>query len=365
MLLLLLSWTGTAVAWITHDDHVALLDRAHGMDFGGQDQSNVKMLSCRYDPNANVYNEKYVPYQAWGGGSVFQHEVNRSLKKLGLPDLWKRQDYTSMKVLAQHEQLLDVLKEFSERINIPYWLLGGGLIGVGRHKSLVPWDRDLDFCIPNVSLSIIEAAYAGVEKIKLGNMTAMVLESSKHPGEKFLLVYSAQAGSVSLILYAPGSGSKAEMVTMFCGKPEHLSLGLPVRRIEVGNTTANIPRFPMQWLQKVDAYREVDNATMVQGIGFTCEVCSGFAADDACPVDDLLCSGRNVSGSFEQYIFESKGSKPFDCKCRRQEFKQLSNCKPSHENLSHGNLTITMRFSRSPQDGTSLHEYDYSDDYSE
>lgn len=50
-----------------------------------------------------------------------------------------------------HSILISIAKEFHNicvRHNIPYYMLGGTMLGAVRHKGFIPWDDDMDFGIP-------------------------------------------------------------------------------------------------------------------------------------------------------------------------------------------------------------------------
>ena len=48
-------------------------------------------------------------------------------------------------------ELLEVIDKICEENNLVYWLDSGTLLGAARHKGFIPWDDDLDICVPRES----------------------------------------------------------------------------------------------------------------------------------------------------------------------------------------------------------------------
>ena len=60
-----------------------------------------------------------------------------------------------MKEIKSHDEihhiLLGIASAFTkicDRHGIPYFMLGGTMLGAVRHKGFIPWDDDMDFSIP-------------------------------------------------------------------------------------------------------------------------------------------------------------------------------------------------------------------------
>lgn len=57
----------------------------------------------------------------------------------------------SLNIEDIHTILLQIAKEFHQicvKHDIPYYMLGGTMLGTIRHKGFIPWDDDMDFGIP-------------------------------------------------------------------------------------------------------------------------------------------------------------------------------------------------------------------------
>lgn len=56
-----------------------------------------------------------------------------------------------MDIIEMHSFTLEIGKCFHnicKELNIPYYMLGGTMLGAVRHKGFIPWDDDMDFGIP-------------------------------------------------------------------------------------------------------------------------------------------------------------------------------------------------------------------------
>lgn len=68
-----------------------------------------------------------------------------------------------MKPITDIKELQSILKEIAicfvdicERHHIPYYMLGGTMLGAIRHKGFIPWDDDMDFGVPRQYFSYLK-----------------------------------------------------------------------------------------------------------------------------------------------------------------------------------------------------------------
>lgn len=58
-------------------------------------------------------------------------------------------------------ELLDELDRFCKANGLTYYAFGGTLIGAVRHQGFIPWDDDLDVCMPKKDYDILIKKYDG------------------------------------------------------------------------------------------------------------------------------------------------------------------------------------------------------------
>lgn len=46
-------------------------------------------------------------------------------------------------------QIMDQIHKIALKHNIPYYLAGGAMLGAIRHQAIIPWDDDIDLCVPS------------------------------------------------------------------------------------------------------------------------------------------------------------------------------------------------------------------------
>ena len=80
-----------------------------------------------------------------------------------------------------HQHLLDMAVLFDAictKHNIPYYMLGGTMLGAIRHKGFIPWDDDMDFGVPREYYSQLEQIMT--EELKGSHYHYSTVNNSKH-----------------------------------------------------------------------------------------------------------------------------------------------------------------------------------------
>ena len=63
--------------------------------------------------------------------------------------------------------MLVYFRDFCEKNNLTFWLIGGGLIGALREGGFVPWDDDVDVMLPREDYEKLPSLWRSVSEILL------------------------------------------------------------------------------------------------------------------------------------------------------------------------------------------------------
>lgn len=68
----------------------------------------------------------------------------------------------SVKVKLQHRELqlsllyiLNIFTALCDKNGLQYWLDAGTFLGAVRHKGFIPWDDDIDLCMPRKDYDLL------------------------------------------------------------------------------------------------------------------------------------------------------------------------------------------------------------------
>lgn len=117
----------------------------------------------------------------------------------------------SILIQAQYVMLRisKVIATIFEDNNIPYWLIGGTLLGAVRHKGFIPWDDDMD-------LGILQEDYdRAVEVLKKNLPQDLFLQTLETDPEYDLTWIKVKDNNSIIKEYKPGNYHKGIFVDIF------------------------------------------------------------------------------------------------------------------------------------------------------
>jgi len=154
--------------------------------------------------------------------------------------------------LAEVKRLeLDVLRDvasFCERNGLRYFLAYGTLLGAVRHRGFIPWDDDVDICMPRSDYETFLSTYAPVK-----NSFCRLISSvrDRHYGLTFAKVYDCRTVVREELYRKDGAGGYGVYVDVFpfdgiAGRRQWLVGHLLQKALNVKNATFGTGRSPLK-----------------------------------------------------------------------------------------------------------------------
>lgn len=99
-----------------------------------------------------------------------------------------------------HRELIKIATIFDQLCkshNIPYYMLGGTMLGAIRHKGFIPWDDDMDFGIPRPYYK----RFVQVAKENLPNKYGIITNENSHAFKKSFIKIQLKGSKVIEKIY--------------------------------------------------------------------------------------------------------------------------------------------------------------------
>lgn len=211
-----------------------------------------------------------------------------------------------------HGILLDIGKEFhricSEN-SIPYYMLGGTMLGAVRHKGFIPWDDDMDFGVPREYFEKLKDALRTnldkkYELQTLDNSDALILDMIKIKDNRTKLVEifkeDVECNGINVDIFPLDKATD---------KVGHFKLIGKIIRLQEYRFLSVYPLSPMKkgiaylikalffWLKKRTSMNFINNHFVERTGDFVTNIYGAWREKETVP--------ENVMGSPKLYVFEN------------------------------------------------------------